>query len=96
MRIISLISRRVLENGAPLVALCGLLGGALSGSSSAHAYVRSRATSCKPVYWAQSCLYVQADSDYVKDVSGADVEKAIQNAINAWQSRTSSTSFLQL
>jgi hypothetical protein len=75
-----------------LWALCGLL----AAPSVAQAYVRSRATSCKPVYWAQSCLYIQADSNYVKDLSGPEVEQAIQNSINAWQTHISPASFLQL
>lgn len=72
--------------------LCGLL----AGPSVAQAYVRSRASSCKPVYWSQTCLYIQADSNYVKDLPGPEIEQAIQNAINAWQTRISPASFLQL
>lgn len=83
---------RRLAQAAPLVALCGLLGSPGSG----QAYVRSRASSCKPVYWTQSCLFIQADSNYVKDLSGAEVEQAIQNAITAWQTRISPASFIQL
>ena len=79
----------------PLVS--SLVGGLLAlAPAAADAYVRSRATSCKAVYWAQSCLYIQADSNYVKDMLPADIEQGIQNAINAWQTRTLPTGFLTL
>jgi len=86
---------RTPRSGRTRVGL-GLLCALLAGPSVAQAYVRSRATSCKAVYWAQSCLYVQADSNFVKDLTGPEVEQAIQSAINAWQTHISPASFLQL
>ncbi len=74
-----------------------LIGGLFAATPTpAQAYVRSRATSCKAVYWAQTCVYIQADSNYVKDMLPADIEKAIQSSINAWQSRTVPGGFLTL
>ncbi len=84
--------RRALGQAVALLAL----GGLLTAPSVAGAYVRSRAASCKPVYWTQSCLYIQADSTYVKDLAGPEVELAIQNAIGAWQTRITPASFIQL
>lgn len=65
-------------------------------SFSANAYVRSQTSSCKPLYWNQTCVYVQADSTYVQDMIPADIEQAIQNAINSWQTKISPDSFLQI
>ena len=84
----------------------GLLGTALMGgllsplictvaADSAQAYVRSRNSTCKPVYWAQTCLYVQADSGYVKDLPGTEVERILQQALDSWTTRTGA-SFMQL
>lgn len=62
----------------------------------AHAYVRSRTDTCAPLYWSQSCIYVQSDGNPFKDMYPAEVEQAIQNAINAWQTATQPASFLQI
>jgi hypothetical protein len=80
-----------------LVRLGALLVAALALGSSldAHAYVRSRGSNCQAVYWSQPCVYIQADSAYVADLSGADVERIIQQAINSWQS-VIGASFIQL
>lgn len=68
----------------------------LGGGSSANAYVRSRTDMCAPLYWPQSCIYVQADGNFVQDMHPADIEQAIQNAIHAWQTTTQSSGFLQI
>lgn len=78
-----------------------LMGGLLSplvctvAAGSAQAYVRSRSSTCKPVYWAQTCLYIQADSGYVKDLPGTEVERILQQALDSWTTRTGA-SFMQL
>lgn len=75
------------------VLLCAAL--TLGASFDAAAYVRSRGSNCQTVYWAQSCLYVQADSAYVPDLAGADVERIVQQAINSWQTLIGA-SFMQI
>lgn len=75
------------------VLLCAAL--TLGASFDAAAFVRSRGSNCQAVYWAQSCVYVQADSGYVPDLSGADVERIVQQAINSWQTLIGA-SFMQI
>jgi hypothetical protein len=65
--------------------------------SSALAFVRSLTRSCRPVFWPQSCLYVQPDGDLLgPDLLPATVEAAIQNAVQAWNDHLGVSSFLQL
>lgn len=64
-------------------------------SSDASAYVRSRGSNCQAVYWAQSCVYVQADDAYVPDLTGVDVERIIKQAVDSWQTLIGA-SFMQI
>jgi hypothetical protein len=80
--------------GLLLAALAG--GGLLAATPAAEAYVRSRADSCKAVYWAQTCIFIQADTSYTKDMPLPEIESQIDAAINAWQSQTMSASFIVL
>ena len=69
---------------------------ALSIVPSASAYVRSRTQdSCVPIFWRQSCVYIQPDSGFVSDMAGADVERIIQKSIGNWMTRASG-SFVKL
>ncbi len=75
---------------------CGVAALLLTGSETSSAYVRSRTQdSCKPVFWRQSCVYVQPDSAFVADMAGSDVERIIQKSISNWMTRTSG-SFVRL
>lgn len=68
----------------------------LTSAPSASAYVRSRTQdSCLPVFWRQSCVYIQPDAGFVADMKGADVERIIQKSISNWMTRTSG-SFVKL
>lgn len=61
-------------------------------AADAAAYVRSYTpTGCHPVFWAQTCIYIQADGDYVADMKPADIEHNIQRAIQAWTSKIERT-----
>lgn len=63
-------------------------------AGTASAYVRSRAAdSCQPIYWQQSCVYLQPDSGFVPDMSGADVERILQKSMSNWTSRTTGSYF---
>ena len=63
-------------------------------AASASAYVRSRtADSCNPIYWQQSCVYIQPDSSFVPDMTGADVERIIQKLMSNWMTRTTGSYF---
>lgn len=65
----------------------------VSGAS-ASAYVRSRtADSCSPIYWKQSCVYIQPDSSFVPDLPSADVERIIQKSMSNWTLRTTGSYF---
>ena len=79
-------------------ACLGLLwcSGLLAAPATTLAYVRTRTSSCQPLAWQQSCVYIQADRDYVKDLPAAEIEEAIQDAIGSWQILTRAGSFLQL
>jgi hypothetical protein len=48
------------------------------------------------VYWNQTCVYIQADGNYVKDMTPAAIEMAIDNATSSWQSQTIPAAFVQL
>lgn len=85
--------------GRRIALFWGLLGcysTLIAAPYPAQAYVRSRTGSCQPLAWQQSCVYVQADSDYAKGLSPTDIEAAIKSAIGAWQTQTRPASFLQL
>ena len=82
--------------------LRGLTGGlALAGltlvTADSQAYVRSYTVEgCHPVFWAQTCVHITADSDGVRDMPLADVENTIKTSINSWQSMIGGSSFLKL
>lgn len=57
-------------------------------------FVRSRtADSCNPIFWRQSCVYIQPDNTFVPDLAGADVERIIQKSVNNWMTRTTGSFF---
>ena len=63
----------------------------------ADAFVRSRTKSCRPIFWPQSCLYIQPDGDLLgSDLADAAVETAIQSAIQSWNDHLNVSSFMQL
>ncbi len=63
----------------------------------AEAFVRSRTKSCRPVFWPQTCLYVQPDSELLgDDMPAAAATTAIQNAVQAWNEHLGVSSFMQL
>lgn len=69
---------------------------ALSASPS-FAYVRSYTVEgCHPVFWAQTCIHITADSEGVRDMPLSEVESTIQTSIASWQDRTRASSYLQL
>lgn len=77
----------------------GLLSGLIffTGEPSAHGFVRSRTRSCQPVFWPQSCLYIQPDGDLLgDDLAPATVVAAIQSGVQAWNDHLEVSSFLQL
>jgi len=78
----------------PISLMAGI---ALLGSATPSlGYVRSRtADSCSPIYWRQSCVYIQPDSNYVPDLAGPDVERIVQKSIANWITKTNQ-SFLKL
>lgn len=61
-------------------------------------YVRTRTNlKCRPVYWKQSCIFLQPDAELLRDEMPAqDTQQAIQNALADWQQRLSPSSFLNL
>ncbi|HMU41508.1 MAG TPA: hypothetical protein PKE31_21045 [Pseudomonadota bacterium] len=62
----------------------------------AHAYVRSRAEeSCLPVYWKQTCVFIQPDANLNAGMPASDAERIIQKSISNWMSRTTG-SFMKL
>lgn len=63
----------------------------------AAAYVRSRTKSCRPIFWPQSCLYVQPDGDLLgSDMEPGAVLGAIHSALGSWNDRIQIGSFMQL
>lgn len=79
-----------------LVATATGLVALLLGADSALGYVRSRTQdSCLPVYWKQSCVFIQPDGNYVSDVAGPEVERIVQKSIASWMTRAGN-SFLKL
>ncbi|MDW8281961.1 MAG: hypothetical protein RMK29_09630 [Myxococcales bacterium] len=82
---------RPLQSFSGLLALVGLIahGGA------AQAWVRSRTNGCHPVYWSQSCIYLQPDGELTKDLPADQVQRIIQRSIAQWQDRIGG-SFLRL
>ncbi len=81
-----------------LSCVLGLALSALAFSGSqAQAYVRSYTLEgCHPVWWAQTCVHITADSDGVREMSLAEVENTVQTSINSWQSMIGGSSFLKL
>jgi len=57
-------------------------------------FVRSRtADSCSPIFWRQSCVYIQPDNAFVPDMARADVERIIQKSVTNWTARTTGSFF---
>ncbi len=84
-------SARFLPAGLALLSALSL------SESPAQAYVRSYTVEgCHPVFWAQTCVYITADSEGVREMTLPDVESTIQTSIKSWQDRTGASSFLQL
>lgn len=68
-----------------------------AGELSAHGFARSRTRGCQPVFWPQSCIYIQPDGDLLgEDLAPATVVAAIQNGVQAWNDHLGVSSFLQL
>lgn len=89
--------RRTRFGVIPSLAAASLVAAAvLAPVPSAHAYVRSRGSGCQAVYWAQGCVYVQPDGNYVPDLAGTEVERITQQAIDSWMSRIGGASFMQI
>jgi hypothetical protein len=88
-------------NRARLATVSALSVSALSLGLAApvQAYVRSRTGACNPVYWAQTCVFIQPDVEISKtmppNLTAAEIEAIIQKSIAAWQDRIGG-SFLQL
>lgn len=61
-------------------------------------YVRTRTkVTCRPLRWAQTCVFLQPDAELLRDELPADVTlNAIQSAIRSWNERLAPSSFLQL
>ena len=80
------------------VVTAGLaLASTLALATPAQAFVRSYTVEgCHPVFWAQTCIYITADSDGVREMPLTDVESTIQTSIKSWMDRTAASSFLQL
>lgn len=74
-----------------LMVTCGTL-------SVSQGYVRTRTkASCRPLRWAQSCIFIQPDAELARDDMPADaVQNAIQGAIQSWNERLTPSSFLHL
>lgn len=72
--------------------------GTVFSPQSGHGYVRTRTkVSCRPLRWAQTCIFLQPDAELLRDDLPADVTlQAIQSAIAAWNDRITPSSFLQL
>lgn len=67
-------------------------------TSLSEGYVRTRTkASCRPLRWAQTCIFIQPDAELAKDDMPADaVLHAIQGAIQSWNERLDPSSFLRL
>lgn len=83
-----------------IASLVGLGAFAVSLAAAPHpaaAYVRSTTPQgCTPVYWAQSCLYIQPDADGVSDLPMSEIERIVQESITSWQTRIDAGSFIKL
>lgn len=64
----------------------------------APGYVRTRTkVTCRPLRWAQTCIFLQSDAELARDDMPADaVEHAIQGAISSWNDRLPPSSFLRI
>lgn len=85
----------------PITPLLSLLPAVVlwlfASAKPAAGYVRSYTLQgCHPVYWAQTCVYITADSDGVPEMPLADIEHAIKESITSWKLRTAASSFIQL
>ncbi len=63
-----------------------------------QSYVRTRTrVTCRPLRWAQTCIFLQPDAELLRDELPADVTlDAIQSAIRSWNERLTPSSFLQI
>lgn len=70
----------------------------LSAPSVSSGYVRTRTkVSCRPLRWAQTCIFLQPDAELVRDDMPADAAvSAMQNAVKTWNERLDPSSFLRL
>lgn len=89
---------RNLHRTLPLTALCAVACTALTlDAGRAEAYVRSYTSEgCHPVFWAQTCVHIVADSAAVPELSLSEVERITKQAIDSWQTRISGSGFLKL
>ena len=81
---------RLLVVGACAVTLAAPLDG--------QGYVRTRTkVTCRPLRWAQTCIFLQPDAELLRDELPAEVTlDAIKSAIRSWNERLTPSSFLQL
>lgn len=80
-----------------LVASLALLSGLAVSAGPANAYVRSYTIEgCHPVFWAQTCVHITADSDGVRDMNLPEIESTIQKSIDSWQLRIAGSSYMKL
>lgn len=79
-----------------LFGLFGLFAAVIP--SAAHAYVRTRTkASCRPLRWAQTCIFLQPDAELLRSDMASDAAlDAIQGAIRSWNDRLDPSSFLRL
>lgn len=62
-----------------------ILASVLVSTRDASAYVHTVTPhGCNPVHWAQTCVFVTADSAGVSDLPFADVERIVQKAVDGW------------
>jgi hypothetical protein len=84
------VNRRAIVAGS-FVATAVLTWAALS-----TAFVPLVTASCNRLRWAQTCVYVTADSAGVADMPLADVERIAGQAIQGWRARTDASTFLRM
>jgi hypothetical protein len=68
----------------------------LTWAAPSPAFVPSVTAGCNPLRWAQTCVYVTADSEGVADMPLADVERIAGQAIQGWRGRTDTSTFLRM
>ncbi|HEY6561013.1 MAG TPA: hypothetical protein VI072_27245 [Polyangiaceae bacterium] len=74
-----------------------LLGVALTWTAPVAAYVPSvTPLGCNPLHWAQTCVYITADSDGSADMPFPELERVARESVQSWSALTAAKSFLWL